>query len=74
MDILSLRFIFTVDEIEDCGLHLKVLNAQTELAQAIDSAALKLRDYNLDRTELAAIVEAKIKAHALGLRRVLFQS
>jgi hypothetical protein len=72
MDILSLRFIFSVDEIEDCGLHGKVLQAQTELANALDSASSSLHDYGIDRRELATLADARIKAHSDALRNVLF--
>jgi hypothetical protein len=33
MDLLSLQAIFSVDEIEDCGLHTKVLEARQTLAK-----------------------------------------
>jgi len=74
IDVLSLRHIFSVDEIEDCGLHGKVLQAQTELANALDSASCSLHDYGIERTELAALTDARIKAHSAGLRKVLFTS
>ena len=72
MDVLSLRFIFSVDEIEDCGLHGKVLQAQTELANALDSASSDLNAYGISRAELAELANTRIKAHSDGLRNVLF--
>ena len=73
-DILSLPLIFSVDEIEDCGLHVKLLEAQKRMAEAIDSAASTLRDYGIDRNELSAMAKGKIKAHADAMKHVLFAS
>lgn len=42
-DILSLPLIFSVDEIEDCGLHGKLLEAQKKMAEDLDSASNALR-------------------------------
>jgi hypothetical protein len=72
MDLLSLRLLFSVDEIEDCGLHSKVLEAQETFARRLDSAASDLREYGFTRSELAATAEAKLKAHAAITKKVLF--
>jgi hypothetical protein len=73
-DVLSLPLVFSVDEIEDCGLHVKLLNAQKELAAALDSAYSSLREYGFDRNELSAMAKQKIIAHADTMKRVLFES
>lgn len=72
MDVLALRHIFSVDEIEDSGLHVKVLDAQSELTRALESASLTLSDYGFEQAELIAMAETKIKEHSNGLKRVLF--
>lgn len=72
MDVLALRHIFSVDEIEDSGLHVKVLDAQSELTRSLESASATLRDYGFEQAELIAMAEAKIKEHSNSLKRVLF--
>jgi hypothetical protein len=72
MDVLALRHIFSVDEIEDSGLHVKVLDAQSELTRSLESASATLRDYGFEQAELIVMAEAKIKEHSNGLKRVLF--
>jgi len=72
MDLLSLQAIFSVDEIEDCGLHPKVLEARRAFADRIDSAASSLSNYGLSRNELSALAETKLSSHAKTMRRVLF--
>ena len=72
MDVLALRHIFSVDEIEDSGLHVKVLDAQSKLTRSLESASATLRDYGFEQAELIAMAEAKIKDHSNGLKRVLF--
>jgi hypothetical protein len=72
MDVLALRHIFSVDEIEDSGLHVKVLNRQEDLTWCLESASATLRDYGISQSELATLVEAKIKAHADAMKHVLF--
>ena len=72
MDLLSLPAIFSVDEIEDCGLHSRVLEVQKKLSDRMDFEVSWLSDYGFTRAELIAMVEAKLKAHAATMRRVLF--
>src|SRR5882757_7649730 len=72
MDLLSLQAIFSVDEIEDCGLHTKVLEARQTIANSLDSGARSLSEYGFTRSELAAMAEAKLRAHAETMRKVLF--
>jgi hypothetical protein len=72
MDVLALRHIFSVDEIEDSGLHVKVLDAQSELTRSLESASATLRDYGFEQAELITMAEAKIKEHSNGLKRVLY--
>ena len=74
MDVLALRHLFSVDEIEDSGLHVKVLDAQSELTRSLESASMTLRDYGVEQAELIAMVEAKIKAHAEAMKHVLFNN
>jgi hypothetical protein len=73
-DILSLPSIFSADEIEDCGLQAKLLEAQKELADDLDSALWTIRKYGIERDELSAMAKLKIKTHADGMKRVLFGS
>ena len=73
-DILSLPLIFSVDEIEDCGLHVKLLNAQKKMAEALDSAYSTLGEYGFDRKELSTMAKLKIKAHADAMKHVLLES
>jgi hypothetical protein len=72
MDLLSLPSIFSVDEIEDCGLHSRVLDAQKKLSDRMNFEVSWLSDYGFTRTELIAMVEDKLKAHAVTMKRVLF--
>lgn len=74
MDLLSLQLIFSVDEIEDCGLHTKLLEARERIARMLDSAASGLREYGFTRSELSAMAETKLKAHAETMRKALFPS
>ncbi len=73
-DILSLPLIFSVDEIEDCGLHVKLLEAQKRMADDINSAYKTLSSYGFNRDELSAMAKVKIKSHADAMKRVLFES
>jgi hypothetical protein len=71
-DILSLPLILSLDEIEDCGLHKKLLEAQKKMADDIESATATLAAYGFERNELAAMAKAKIKVHADALKPILF--
>jgi hypothetical protein len=71
-DILSLPLIFSMDEIEDCGLHVKVLEAQKRMADDLNSAYETLNKYGFNRNELSAMANLKIKAHADAMKHVLF--
>ena len=73
-DILSLPSIFSADEIEDCGLEAKLLDAQKKLADDLDSALWTIRKYGFERDELTAMAKLKIKAHADAMKRILFDS
>jgi hypothetical protein len=71
-DILSLPLIFSMNEIEECGLSLKLLDEQKGLAEQLTSAFESLRDYGFDRNELSAMAKEKVRAHADAMKRVLF--
>lgn len=71
-DILSLPMIFSVDEIEDCGLHTRLLEAQKKLTEDLESASRTLNAYGFNRNELSAMAKLKIKAHADAMKAVLF--
>jgi len=71
-DILALPFILSLEEIEDCGLQTKLLEAQKKMAEHIDSAANTLRPYGFDRNDLATMAKLKIATHADALKHVLF--
>jgi len=73
-DILSLPSIFSADEIEDCGLQVKLLEAQKRLADDLDSALSAIREYGFERNELSAMAKLKIKAHADAMKHSLFES
>lgn len=73
-DILLLPLIFSVDEIEDCGLHLKLLEAQEKMAEDLNSAYDLLRPYGFDRNEIGAMAKLKIKAHADAMKHVLLMT
>ncbi len=72
-DILSLPVIFSVDEIEDCGLHVRLLEAQKKMADDLNSAYETLRPYGFNRNELSTMAKVKIKDHADAMKRVLFE-
>ena len=72
MDLLSLPSIFSVDEIEDCGLHSRVLEAQKKFSDRTDFEVSWLSEYGFTRPELIAMLETKLKAHSATMRRVLF--
>jgi hypothetical protein len=71
-DILSLPLIFSLDEIEDCGLHVKLLEAQKKMADDMNRAYELLTPYGFDRSELSAMAKLKMKAHADAMKHVLF--
>lgn len=71
-DLLALPFIFSLDEIEDCGLHGKVLDAQKQMASDLDHAYDCLRPYGISRDEISAMAKKKIQEHAIAMRHVLF--
>lgn len=72
LDILSLPLIFSVDEIEDCGLHVKLVEAQKKMSEDMSRACELLRPYGFDQNELNAMAKLKIKAHSDAMKRALF--
>jgi hypothetical protein len=71
-DILSLTSILSLDEIEDCGLHAKLLEAQKKMGEDLDRAYSLLCTYGFDRNELSAMAKLKIESHADAMRKILF--
>jgi hypothetical protein len=71
-DILALPLIFSVDEIEECNLHVRLLEAQKQMADALNRAFDTLQEYGFDRNELSDMAKLKIKAHADTMKHVLF--
>lgn len=71
-DILSLPLIFSVDEIEDCGLHVRLLEAQKKMTEDVNRASELLAPYGFVRDELRAMANRNIKAHSETMRKVLF--
>jgi len=71
-DILALPLIFNVDEIEECNLHVKLLEEQKEFADALNRAFDTLQKYGFDRNELSDMAKLKIKTHADRMKHVLF--
>jgi hypothetical protein len=74
LDILSLTHIFSMQEIEECGLQGKLLDAQKEFGDDLDAASSTLRKYNVGRNELRILAEAKITTHAAALKHVLLDN
>ena len=74
MDILALRHVFSVDEIEDSGLHARVLDAQSKLTRSMESASMTLRDCGFEQAELIVMAETKINTHGVAMKRVLFEN
>lgn len=71
-DVLSLAIIFSVDEIEDCGLHVRLLEAQKKMTDDLNRASELLAPYGIVRDELRAMANRNIKAHSETMRKVLF--
>jgi hypothetical protein len=74
MDVLSLRHIFTPNEIEESELCAKVLDEEAKLANALDWSARSLADYGISRDDLRVMVETRIRENAPSLRNALFQN
>jgi hypothetical protein len=72
MDLLSLPSIFGVHEIEGCGLNSRVIDAQKKLNDRMDFEVSWLSDDRFTRTELIALIGAKLNAHTTMMRRALF--
>ena len=72
-DILSLPLIFSVDEIEGCDLHLKLLESQKKMEEDMNTACELLGPYGFDRNEISAMAKLKIKAHADAMKHVFFR-
>jgi hypothetical protein len=72
LDLISLPEIFTPDEIEACGLHTKVANAVELTRRMKDSATSSMGELGFTRSEVSAMVDAKIKSHTETTRHVLF--
>jgi hypothetical protein len=71
-DVLSLALIFSVDEIEDCGLHVRLLEAQNKMTDDVNRASELLAPYGIVRDELREMANRNIKTHAETMRKVLF--
>jgi len=71
-DVLTLPLLFSMDEIEGCGLHFKLLEAQKKMTADLDRACELLIPYGFDRDEISAIAKVKIKTHADAIKHVLF--
>jgi hypothetical protein len=71
-DLLSLPLIFSVDEMEDCGLHAKVLEAQKKMADDLESAYRTLCEYGFERNELIAMAKRKVASNAAETKRAMF--
>lgn len=71
-DVLSLPLIFSVDEIEDCGLHVRVLEAQQRMPEDVDSVYDLLLPYGFDRSEINGLLQSKIAVRAEAMKRILF--
>jgi hypothetical protein len=72
IDLVSLPEIFTEDEIEASGLQAKVATARESTRRMIDSAISSMCELGFTRSEVSAMVDAKIKSHTETTRHVLF--
>jgi hypothetical protein len=70
-DLVALPMIYSLDELEDCDLLGRVLNAQREMGEALDSAFAVLSEYGFDRDELGAIGKRKVRARADAIEQAL---
>lgn len=70
--ILALPLLFSVDEIEDCGLHVKLLEAQKKMTDDVNRASELLAPYGIVRDEISAMANRSTKAHAETMRKILF--
>jgi hypothetical protein len=70
-DLVALPMIYSLDELEDCGLLGRVLNSQREMGEALDSAFAILSEYGFDRDELGAIGKRKVRARADAIEQAL---
>jgi hypothetical protein len=70
-DLVALPMIYSLDELEDCDLLGRVLKAQREMGEALDSAFAVLSEYGFDRDELGAIGKRKVRARADAIEQAL---
>jgi hypothetical protein len=68
LDLVSLPAIFSSQEVEDCGLHIRVKKAKETLAGMLESAVSSMGEFGFDRAEVSAMTGAKFKAHAATMR------
>lgn len=71
-DLLSLPLLFSVEEIEDCGLGAKVLEAQENLRKDIEYAAAQLGTYGIESGEIRELARQKMLEHSKLMHKVLF--
>jgi hypothetical protein len=72
LDLVSLPAIFSSQEIEDCGLQTRVQKAKAAVDGMLHSAAASMSEFGFTRSEVSAMVAAKIKSHTETTRHVLF--
>lgn len=71
MDLASLPFLFSAEEIDQCGLTIKVLEAKKALAALLEDSLAKMSEFGMTRSQLTAMAEEQLKAHTANMRRVL---
>lgn len=69
LDLLSISLLFTQEEIEECALSAKVLDAQSRLSNSIEWATDRLKIVGVTRNEIRDLVKPKIENHAARSKR-----
>jgi hypothetical protein len=72
LDLVSLPAIFSLQEIEHCGLQARVQKAKETIAGMLRSAVSSMGEFGFTHAEVTAMAEVKLKSHAATMRRVLF--
>jgi len=71
LDLASLPFLFTAEEIDQCGLTIKVLEAKKALAELLEESITKMSEFGLTRSQLTVMAEEQLRAHTANMRHVL---
>ncbi len=72
LDLVSLPAMFSSQEIENCGLQARVQKAKDTVDVMLQNAAASMGEFGFTRSDISAMVDAKIKSHTETTRHVLF--